>query len=406
LVRQRNSDAGRNLKLTFATRNGDATRITSKRDRQPSLSFVDERIAFVNKRFVDERFVARSAGFGGESGRNDATEALLEQFRPLLRSRMHALWTQLRAELTMTEWADVEAQVTLMFLTRLHAFDPGVGVYFPYYIERMLDFDGRAWVRQQRRGQAMPFSQIGLGAGEDELDELMPNAFVDESSESYSSLDLRAALDELGEAHRIVVWNCCVLGKTESAVALELGLSRSTVRNRLDVALGILRQKLDSSERGTRTGRARSGAKDGNAHSPFTQFWNYIFAMAKDEKRPDLVGVGAGRPVLLQGTFDFPATGLHDPQMLSPKLRYTVPVGHVAGVRYMRVGVMCETMSVISTVVNGLPHRLVPVAANSTAYTPFAIVEPIVAGSQIEIWIASTSPGTAIVDAGILQMPA
>ena len=99
------------------------------------------------------------------------------------------------------------------------------------------------------------------------------------------------------------------------------------------------------------------------------------------------------------------ATGIKTPALLSPKLSYTVPAGHMAGVRYVRVGVMCEKMVVISTVVNGLPHRLIPVAANDTAHAPFAIVEPIVAGSQIEIWVASDAPGIAIVDVGVLQMP-
>lgn len=128
--------------------------------------------------------------------------------------------------------------------------------------------------------------------------------------------------------------------------------------------------------------------------------------MAKDEKRPDLVGVGAGRPVLLQGTFDFPATGLKEPQLLAKKLIYTVPIGHVLGVRYLRVGSVSEGMVAVSTVVNGLPHRIVPCAANDTMHVSFAIVDPIPAGSQIEIHIASQSPGTAILDVGCLQMPA
>lgn len=128
--------------------------------------------------------------------------------------------------------------------------------------------------------------------------------------------------------------------------------------------------------------------------------------MSRDDKRPDLVGVGAGQPILLQGVFDFSATGLKTPQLLSPKLRYVVPAGFVAGIRFCRVGVSCDKMACLSTVVNGMPHRLVPVAANSAAYVAFAIVEPIVAGSEIEIHIAAEAPGTAIVDVGCLQMPA
>jgi hypothetical protein len=78
----------------------------------------------------------------------------------------------------------------------------------------------------------------------------------------------------------------------------------------------------------------------------------------------------------------------------------------VAGVRFLRAGVVCDSMVCVSTVVNGMPHRLVPVAANSASHVSFAIVEPLPAGSQVEIHIASDSPGTAIIDAGCLQMPA
>lgn len=359
--------------------------------------------------------------FAAQNGDGAATEALLEQFQPLLRSRVHGLWIGVREELSTLEWADIESQMTLIFLTRLHAFDAGKGVFFPHYIERMLEWDARTWLRAQRRGIATPFSQLNL-TGEDgaDLEELMPVSPTDEARDIESIVALRAALDDLPHPQRVVVWGCCVLGKTEVQMAQELGLSRSAVRNRLEAALVKMRAFFGSTQEGTRTGRARpetwlavaqtaatSTAMSNNTAdaTPFREFWSCLSLMAKDEKRPDLVGVGAGRPVLLQGTFDFPATGIKTPDLLSPKLTYTVPAGHVAGVRYVRVGVMCEKMAVISTVVNGLPHRLIPVAANGTAHAPFAIVEPIVAGSQIEIWVASDAPGVAVVDVGVLQMP-
>ena len=375
--------------------------------------------------------------FAAQNGDGDATEALLEQFQPLLRSRIHGMWIGVREELSTLEWADIESQMTLIFLTRLHAFDASKGVFFPHYIERMLEWDARTWLRAQRRGVATPFSQLGaLGEDGADLDDLMPVSEADEARDIESIVALRAALDDLPHPQRLVVWGCCVLGKTEVQMAQELGLSRSAVRNRLEAALIKMRAFFGSTQEGTRTGRARpetlfrvaQGEAQGETHSadqseapgaatapatsnqaanatPFREFWNSLSLMAKDEKRPDLVGVGAGRPVLLQGTFDFPATGIKTPDLLSPKLTYTVPAGHVAGVRYVRVGVMCDKMAVISTVVNGLPHRLIPVAANGTAHAPFAIVEPIVAGSQIEIWVASDAPGIAIVDVGVLQMP-
>ena len=352
-----------------------------------------------------------------QNGDGIATEALLEQFQPLLRSRIHGLWVSVREELSTLEWADIESQMTLIFLQRLHAFDPEKGVFFPHYIERMLEWDARTWLRAQRRGQATPFSQLSL-TGDDgaELEDLLPAAPDDHARDIERIVGLRAALEELPHAQRVVVWGCCVLGKTEVQMARELGLSRSAVRNRLESALIKMRAFFGSTQEGTRTGRARAEsvwkarptaatAPDRTETTPFHEFWSSLLIMAKDEKRPDLIGVGAGRPVLLQGTFEFAATGLKTPDLLSPKLTYTVPAGHVAGVRYARVGVMCDKMTVISTVVNGMTHRLVPVAANDTAYAPFAIVEPIVAGSQIEIWIASDAPGVAVVDVGVLQMP-
>ena len=352
-----------------------------------------------------------------QNGDRAATEAVLEQFQPLLRSRMHRLWTRLRETLTTLEWEDVEAQMTLFFLSRLQAFNPQTGVYFAHYIEQMLDLDARAWLQSQRRGEAVPFSQISTFSGDEDNDSdaflegaLGIAAHLDEARAVEASLGLRAALDSLPAHQREAVWLCCVLGKTETDAAAQLGLPRSTVRNRLDAALKSLRAFFDSKEDGTRTGRLRPQSEKNRAHTaratPFEAFFHFIFNMAKDEKRPDLVGVGAGRPVLMQGTFDFPATGLKTPEILSPKLSYIVPAGCVAGVRYVRAGVVCEKMAVIYTFVNGLPHRLIPVAANGTEHAPFAIVEPILAGSQIEIHIAADAPGTAIVDVGILQMPA
>ena len=340
-----------------------------------------------------------------QNGDERATEEVLQQFRPLLRSRMHALWVSTRAGLYTLEWNDIEAQVTFLFLSRLHAFKPELGVYFPHYIERMLDLDGRAWVRTLRRGEALPFSDLWAHDEDNQgAEEWIEDEFArDESADTERNLALRAALDELPPAQREVVWRCCVLGRTEAHVALELKLSRSAVRNRLEAALTRMRAFLGSEETGTRTGRARP---ETCANSPFEEFWNFQTDMAKNEKRPDLVGVGAGRPVLLQGTFDFPATGLRSPQHLHSKLTYTVPSGNVAGVRYARIGVVCDALVVISTVVNGLPHRLIPVAANRHAHVSFAIVEPLVAGSQIEIHVASEKAGIAVIDVGVLQIPA
>jgi RNA polymerase sigma factor (sigma-70 family) len=357
-----------------------------------------------------------------QQGDECACEGLLELFRPLMRSRMHRVWSALRDEFSKTEWDDVESHVRFSFLARLRDFRPAQGVFFAHYIKQMLDADCHGYLRQQRRHAALPFSQMPLygdlhSAGEcwDEYSsstKAVTEAEDDATAQLEQNLSLRTALQTLTGAQREVIWRCCILGHTENEAATQLNLSRSAVRNRLQGALVRLRAffedegelaQLDDhlTHLATRTGRASP-----QAEARQREFWMGRVNMAKDDKRPDLVGVGGGRPVLLQGVFDFEATGLKTPQLLSPKLSYTVPPGHVLGVRYLRVGVSCESMVCVSTVVNGMPHRLIPIAANSSMHVPLAIVEPITAGSQIEIHIAADAPGTAIVDVGCLQMPA
>ncbi len=360
-----------------------------------------------------EAMVARA-----QKGDQAALERLLSQFEPLLRSRVQKLWVILQSRLTGVEWDDVYAQVRLSFLTRLQGFQASRGVYFALYISRMIDWDGRAWLRSQNRYET-PWSQLGLdNDGEDSEIEYSNRTENGEASDLTAHLEqaisLRAALATLTDAQRQAVWSCCVLGKTEQEVAAECGISRSAVRNRLAGALTKMRAFFndeDAMEHGAtntalagltaRTGRVTTREKERQR-----EFWLGRLNMAKDEKRPDLVGVGIGKPILLQGVFDFEATGLRNPQLLSHKLSYTVPPHCIAGIRYLRAGVQCPSMVCLSTVVNGDLHRLIPVAPNATVYIPMAIVEPIIAGSQIEIHIASDAPGTAIIDVGCLQMPA
>jgi len=365
-----------------------------------------------------EEIVARA-----QSGDQGALENALTQFAPLIGSRVQRLWTALQSRLSGVEWDDVQSQVRLSFLMRLRDFEPERGVYFAHYVVRMIDLDCQAWLRSQRQKET-PWSQLSNRyddeSGENSLeDNSIEYSLQAQSGEEFDptaqleqAVSLRAALGTLTQAQREVVWSCCVVGETEVAVAQELGISRSAVRNRLTGALTKLRAYFGSDESSvSESGEiamlaARTGRASPRGKALEHDFWIGRDLMAKNEKRPDLVGIGTGKPVFLQGVFTFEATGLGKPELLSSKLSYTVPKGCVAGLRYLRVGVQCESLVCISTVVNGDPHRLIPIAANSTVHISLAIVEPLIAGSQIEIHVASDSPGTAIIDAGCLQMPA
>ena len=266
----------------------------------------------------------------------------------------------------------------------------------------------RDWLRSQRRSVAVPFSQMEPMGGHSEEDGVDADWWLETRREESldeavsESLVLRQAMASLTPAQRQVVELCCLRALSEEAAARTLGISRSAVRNRLAAALATLRTYLevdaDDPYLPTRTGR--------RGRSRIEEFVGWRNAMNRDEKRPDLVGVGAGKPILLQGTFDFEATGIRSAVLLSEKLRYVVPAGHVAGLRFFRAGVSCGKMVCLSTVVNGLTHRLIPIAPNSSSHISFAIVEPLPAGSEIEIHIASDEPGLAIVDVGGLLMPA
>ncbi len=355
-----------------------------------------------------ESLVARA-----QNGDEGALEQVMSQFAPLIGSRVQRLWTALQSRLSGTQWDDVQSQVRLSFLTRLRSFAPQRGVYFPVYISRMIDLDCQAWLRSQHSRET-PWSQLSEN---DDIEYSMEersgeiDAFSQDANwQLEQAVSLRAALGVLTQAQRETVWNCCVLGKTEVAFAAELKISRSAVRNRLAGALSKMRAFFDDENQDGALGEltnlaARSGRSAPRETALQRDFWIGRIAMAKDEKRPDLVGVGTGKPVLLQGVFDFPATGLRRPELLAPRLSYTIPTHCVAGIRYLRVGVQCESLVCISTVVNGDVHRLIPVAANSTVHVSMAIVEPIIAGSQIEIHVACDSAGIAVIDLGILQMP-
>lgn len=370
-----------------------------------------------------EDLVSRS-----QSGDDNATEDLMTRFEPLMRSRAHRLWPTLQSRMSAVEWDDVLSQVRLSFLTRLRDFSPERGVYFSLYITRMIDFDCRAWLRVQSRVET-PWSQIAshqgdAQGGEDDIEySMLANSSaehtlfangdeIDPTSRLEQAVSLRAALETLTPSQREAIWRCCVLGKTEHEAAGELHISRSAVRNRLEGALSRMRNfffdadALGDADENLRNLAARTGRAAPREIELQREFWIGRLTMAKDEKRPDLVGVGVGRPVLLQGVYAFETTGLTKPELLSKKLSYEVPPHCVVGIRYIRVGNKSDGMICVSTVVNGDQHRLIPVAANATIHVPLAIVEPIISGSQIEIHIASEKSGVAIIDCGCLQMPA
>jgi len=143
-----------------------------------------------NSDFSEQNALFEALAARSQAGDEEAVEEMLARFRPLLRARMHWLWQSVREEFCALEWADIEAQVHEMFLSRLQKFRAQDGVFFPHYAAKMLDFDARDWLRRQKRSPAVPFSQLHSAyESSDDLEFWLDGALCDEDAEKTSGVD-------------------------------------------------------------------------------------------------------------------------------------------------------------------------------------------------------------------------
>lgn len=106
--------------------------------------------------------------------------------------------------------------------------------------------------------------------------------------------------------------------------------------------------------------------------------------------------------VLLQTITDFKGDGLGEPQPLEPS--YTVPQGCTAGVQYFRAGSTSEGLVNVTLLQNGGTMRYLPVAAGGAIHVPLSIVDELQPGTEISATVAAESPGTLVLDVGILEV--
>lgn len=112
------------------------------------------------------------------------------------------------------------------------------------------------------------------------------------------------------------------------------------------------------------------------------------------------------RPQLLQGTFSFRGKGLDHPFLLAPELSWTVPPGRRAQFIYFRGGNSTAELICLTLMRNGEPMRLFPVGAKCGIHVPLAVIEDILPGSIVEVYLAAPEglTGQVVVDVGLLEM--
>ncbi|WP_428484884.1 hypothetical protein [Rhodopila sp.] len=111
-------------------------------------------------------------------------------------------------------------------------------------------------------------------------------------------------------------------------------------------------------------------------------------------------------PRFLNGAYHFIGNGYDKPNLLDPRLVYTVPFDKRAQLIYVRLGNSTSEMIYLSLMHDGKPIRLFPVGAKSASHVPLAVVEDLPPDSRIELFLAAPSgcSGSAVVDLGLVEI--
>jgi hypothetical protein len=111
-------------------------------------------------------------------------------------------------------------------------------------------------------------------------------------------------------------------------------------------------------------------------------------------------------PRFLQGVFSFEGKGLDRPAPLDSGLSYVVPGGMSAQAVYFRGGNATAELVCVVLVRDGQPMRYFPIGAKGEVHVPLRVVEDLLSGTAVELWIAAPAglAGTVIVDLGLVEI--
>jgi assimilatory nitrate reductase catalytic subunit len=108
----------------------------------------------------------------------------------------------------------------------------------------------------------------------------------------------------------------------------------------------------------------------------------------------------------IQGVFSYRGGGLTQPMPLEPKADYVVPVGKRAHLVYCRVGNPSPELICLILKRDGKLTRYFPVGAKSGAQMPHALVDDLLANSEIEVLIAAPEglASSVVIDMGFVEI--
>jgi hypothetical protein len=108
----------------------------------------------------------------------------------------------------------------------------------------------------------------------------------------------------------------------------------------------------------------------------------------------------------IQGVFTYQGCGFTKPVALEPKADYIVPAGKRAHLVYCRVGNPSSELICLILKRDGKPTRYFPVGAKAGAQMPHALVDDLLAKSELEVVIAAPEgqAGSALIDMGFVEI--
>ena len=111
-------------------------------------------------------------------------------------------------------------------------------------------------------------------------------------------------------------------------------------------------------------------------------------------------------PRFLQGVFGFEGKGLDRPAPLASDLSYVVPDGVTAQAVYFRGGNAAAELVSVVLMRDGKPMRYFPIGARGDVHVPLRVVEDLLSGSVLEVWLAAPAglSGTVVVDLGLVEV--
>ncbi len=112
------------------------------------------------------------------------------------------------------------------------------------------------------------------------------------------------------------------------------------------------------------------------------------------------------KPRLLQGVYPFEGRGLNNPYPLSGDLTYTVPVGKRSQLVYFRAGNSSAELIYVTLMRDGNPMRLFPIGARGDVHVALAVVEDLMSGTKLEVYLAAPEgvSGSVVLDIGMVEV--